>query len=151
MIRVAEIGRNPTMRCLARTHRVSVAWLHETFSQQNIGLLYEVSSRLCADISTKACTEATQWQAVCDLTNIVDPKRLQQFLTDFSTDESKDDHVDCSVSVASRAPAMSSPFASDPVRYDNTAHEDWPRHPPGKALRITLDFDRTHGVFQKAL
>ena len=41
---------------------------------------------------------------------------------------------------------MSSPFAPDPVRYDNTAHEDWPRHPPGKALEITLDCDRTSGV-----
>ena len=39
MIRVAEIGRNPTMRYFARTHRVSVAWLHETFSQQNIGFV----------------------------------------------------------------------------------------------------------------
>ena len=45
---------------------------------------------------------------------------------------------------------MSSPFAPDPVRYYNTAHEDWPRHPPGKALEITLDFDRTNGVFKKS-
>ena len=151
MIRVAEIGRNPTMRYFARTHRVSVAWLHETFSQQNTGLMYEASSRMCADIYRKAFTEATKWQAVCDLVNIVDPKRLQQFLKDFSADESKDDSVDCSVSVASRTPAMSSPFAPDPDRYDNTAHEDWPRHPPGKALSITLDFDRTNGVFKKYL
>ena len=47
MVRVAEIGRNHTMRYLARMHRVSVAWLHGTFSQQNIGLMYEVSSRMC--------------------------------------------------------------------------------------------------------
>ena len=46
---------------------------------------------------------------------------------------------------------MSSPFAPDPVRYDNTAHEDWPRHPPGKALETTLDFDRTSWVFKKFL
>ena len=108
MVRVAEIGRNPTMRYLSRTHRVSVAWLHETPSQQNIGLMYEVSFRMCADIYIKAFTEATKWQAVCDFINIVDPKRFQQFLTDFSTDEGKDDNVDCSVCVASRAPAMSS-------------------------------------------
>ena len=29
MIRVVATGKNPTMRYLARTHRVSVAWLHE--------------------------------------------------------------------------------------------------------------------------
>ena len=132
MIRVAGTGRSPIMRFLARTHRVSVAWLHESFSQQNIGLMYEVSSRMCADICTKAFTEATKWQALCDYINIVDPKRLQQFLKDFSADEGKDDNVFCSVSVASSTPAMSSPFAPDPVRYDNTAHEDWPRHPPAR-------------------
>ena len=70
---------------------------------------------------------------------------------DFSTEDGKDDNVDCSVSVASRTPAMSSPFAPDPVRYDNTAHEDWSRHPPGKALSITFDFDHTDGVFKKFL
>ena len=47
MIRVAEIGRDPTMRYLARTHRVSVAWLHETFSRQSIGLMYERSHLAC--------------------------------------------------------------------------------------------------------
>ena len=36
MIRVVEAARNPTMRYVARRHRVSVAWLHETFSQQQI-------------------------------------------------------------------------------------------------------------------
>ena len=56
MIRAVETGRNPNMRYLARTHRVSVAWLHETFSQQNIGLMYEVSSEICADIYTRAFT-----------------------------------------------------------------------------------------------
>ena len=74
MIRAAETGRNPTMRYLARMHRVSVAWLHETLSQQNIGLMYKVSSKMCADIYTKAFTEATKWQAVCDLINVVGPR-----------------------------------------------------------------------------
>ena len=76
MIGVAETGRNPTMRYLARTRRVSVAWLPETFSQQGIGLMYEVSSRMCADIYTKAFTDATKWQAVSDLIIVVDPKVL---------------------------------------------------------------------------
>ena len=29
MLRVVETGKNPTMRYLHRTHRVSVSWLHE--------------------------------------------------------------------------------------------------------------------------
>ena len=29
MIRVVATGKNPTMRYLVRTHRVSVAWLHD--------------------------------------------------------------------------------------------------------------------------
>ena len=39
MIRGTETGRNPTMRYLPRTHRVSVAWLHETYSHQDIDLI----------------------------------------------------------------------------------------------------------------
>ena len=101
MIRVAETGRNPTMRYLARTHRVSVAWLHETFSQQNICFMYEVSSLMCAGIYTKAFTDATKWQAVCDFINIVD---LQQFLLDFSSEVSKDESVKCPAKAASMPP-----------------------------------------------
>ena len=151
MIRVAETGRNPTMYCFARTHRVSVAWLHEAFSQQNFGLMYEVSSGMCADFYTKDFTEAAKWQALCDLINIVDQKRSKQFLTEFGTDEDKDDNVGCSVSAAPETPALSSQFAPEPVRYDNTAREDWPRYPPGKALERTLDFGRTSGEFKKPL
>ena len=120
------------------------------FSQQNIGLMYEVSSRMCADICTKAFTDATKWQAVCDLINIVDPKRLQQFLLECSTDVNKDESVDCSVKAESMPPPLSSPFAPDPVHYDNTVHEDWPRHSPGKALSKTLGFDRTNTVFTES-
>ena len=81
----------------------------------------------------------------------MDPKKLRQFVTDFSTDDEHDGNVDCSVSAGPQTPAMSSPFAPDPMRYDNTAHEDWPRHPPGKALELTLNFDRASGVFKKPL
>ena len=83
MIRVTETGRNPTMRCLPRTHRVSVAWLHETFSHQDIDLVYEVSSKMCADIYTKAFTDASKWIAAWVLINIVDPGRLRQFITGY--------------------------------------------------------------------
>ena len=102
MIRVTETGRNPTMRYLSRTHRVSVAWLHETFSHQEIDLVYEVSANMCADICTKAFTDANKWMAACDLINIVDPSRLRQFITDCVT--------------PSPPVALSSPFVDEPTR-----------------------------------
>merc|ERR1712004_690391 len=79
MIRCVETGRNPTMRYLHRTHRCSVAWLHEHFSGKDISLVYELTSRMCADIYTKAFTDASKWQDACWLINVVDPALLQQF------------------------------------------------------------------------
>eukprot|EP00972_Heterocapsa_arctica_P005172 768374-Heterocapsa_arctica.AAC.1 len=61
MIRVVETGRNPTMRYLLPTHGVSVAWLHGTFKKDCFDLDYELSSRMCADIYTKAFTDAVLW------------------------------------------------------------------------------------------
>ena len=54
MIKVVESGKNPTMRYLGRTHGVSIAWLHETFKGEDLNLAYEVSTRMCADVYTKA-------------------------------------------------------------------------------------------------
>ena len=58
MIKIVESGRNPTMRYLGRTHGVSVAWLHETFKGEDLSLAYEISTRMCADIFTKALVDA---------------------------------------------------------------------------------------------
>ena len=58
MIRVVSTGMNPTMRCLARTHRVSVAWLHEVCQMKDIRMVYEGTSRMCADNFTKAFSNA---------------------------------------------------------------------------------------------
>ena len=44
MIRVVSTGRNPTMRYLGRTHRISVAWLHERFAEDDVALVYEVTT-----------------------------------------------------------------------------------------------------------
>ena len=38
MIRIMETGRNPTMRYLHRTHRISVSWLHEVFKSEGMDL-----------------------------------------------------------------------------------------------------------------
>ena len=80
MIRIIETGKNPTMRYLHRTHRVSVAWLHEVFSGDHLTMVYEVSAKMCADIFTKGFTDKTSWDAVCRLINHIDADKLDQIL-----------------------------------------------------------------------
>ena len=150
-IRAVETGRNPSMRYLARTHRVSVAWLHETFSRQNTCLMYEASSKMCADIYTKAFTEVTKWQAACDLINIVDPVRLKQLLIEFSNNAVADDNVNSQAGKTSGQPALSSPFAPDPVRYEHSADTERPRYPPGRALDQTSAVDQTKSLSHRTL
>ena len=81
MIRVLETGRNPTMRYLHRTHRVSAARLHEALERKDFILVYELTSRMCADIYTKSFSEEAKWTKACELINIVSPARLQQIIT----------------------------------------------------------------------
>ena len=78
MIKIVETGRNPTMRYIGRTHGVSVAWLHETFKGDDLALAYEITTRMCADIYTKAFTDADKWRLACWLINICDPKELPE-------------------------------------------------------------------------
>ena len=77
MIRIVETGRNPTMRYLGRTHGISVAWLHEVFQGDDLNLAYEISARMCADIYTKAFTDADKWKSACWLIGVCDPKELE--------------------------------------------------------------------------
>ena len=79
MIRVVEIGRNPTMRYLARTRGISVAWLHEVFQRDDVPLEYEKSDRMAADIFTKAFTDADKWKSACGLIGVCDPAELSLF------------------------------------------------------------------------
>ena len=80
MIRICETGRNPTMRYLARTHGVSVAWLHEQFCSGTFRLRYEVSERMAADVFTKAFTDSARWEAACWLVNVIHPDKLQEVI-----------------------------------------------------------------------
>jgi len=76
MIQVLNTGRNPTMRHLGRSHRVPVASLHEVFQGTDFELAYEVSSKMAADIYTKAFTDAAKWTVVLELISILDPALL---------------------------------------------------------------------------
>ena len=46
MIQVIRTGKNPTMRYLHRTHRISVGWLLERFHGDDLNLVYETSARM---------------------------------------------------------------------------------------------------------
>ena len=88
MIRVCLTGKNPTMRHLSRTHRISVAFLHEWFgnpeTKQNVVLEYCKTDAMSADIYTKAFTDKSKWVAVCDLINILAMSRLSSVIVEFS-------------------------------------------------------------------
>ena len=61
MLIVMKTGRNPTMRHLSRTHRVSVAWLHEQYQRENFVFSYVTSSDMAADIFTKPISQPDVW------------------------------------------------------------------------------------------
>ena len=69
MISVARTGKNPTMRHIKRTHGISIAWLHEMFQRKEYALVYELSSKMAADIYTKAFI---RWKHACILVNLFD-------------------------------------------------------------------------------
>ena len=72
------------MRHLGRTHRVSVAWLHERFAELGLLLRYEMTPRQAADIYTEAFYEARKWIAACLLINIVDGTQLETLFRCFA-------------------------------------------------------------------
>ena len=81
MIAVCRSGKNPTMRHLHRTHRVSVDWLHETFKRDDIALVYETSDRQCADIFTKAFSNPDKWKHACELIAVLSPMHVAQVVS----------------------------------------------------------------------
>ena len=60
------------MRHLERTHGISVAWLHEMFKREEYALVYQLSSKMAADVYTKAFHDPIRWKHVCMLVNIFD-------------------------------------------------------------------------------
>ena len=73
------------MRHLGRTHRVSVAWLHERFAELGIDLRFEMTHRQAGDIYTKAFHELKKWIAACLLINIVDGRQLETLFQCFAS------------------------------------------------------------------
>ena len=73
MIGVVRLGRNPTMRHLERTHGIAITSLHEHFTRENYVLMYEVTSKMAADIHTKGFKNPLSWKRACMLINLLDP------------------------------------------------------------------------------
>ncbi len=72
MITVCKSGKNPTMRHLGRTHRVSIRWLYERFKERWHDLRYVKSEFQAADIFTKMFTNPIYWQQNLRLIHVVD-------------------------------------------------------------------------------
>ena len=80
MIRVVKSGRNPTMRYLHRTHRISIAVMNEILTgRANLDKKVEIdhtsSSDMAADIFTKGFTDKVKWVHAVRAIGIV-PSRL---------------------------------------------------------------------------
>jgi hypothetical protein len=80
-MQIIRSGKNPTLRHLGRTHRVSVAWLAEAFAHEDLQIVYESSSNMAADIFTKAFTDPRRWDHACRLIGLSAPCDLESMLT----------------------------------------------------------------------
>eukprot|EP00974_Lingulodinium_polyedra_P025601 2475030-Lingulodinium_polyedra.AAC.1 len=66
MIRVIKTGRNPTVRYLHRTHRISIAVLREILTgharlSKKVDIEYTPSNDMAAGIFTKGFTDKVKW------------------------------------------------------------------------------------------
>ena len=80
MIRVIETGRNPTMRYLHRTHRISIATLHDIITGQvtdaKINCEYTTPAEMAADVVTKGFTDKTKWRHATISVGIIDVNEI---------------------------------------------------------------------------
>ena len=53
-IQIVNKGRSPALRHLAKTHRVSLAWVHEVCSSSGVSLVHCPTDVQLADSFTKA-------------------------------------------------------------------------------------------------
>ena len=74
MLCVMKSGRNPTMRHLSRSHRVSVAWLHEQYKRENFEFAYAETDSMAADMFTKSMPNPAKWtharKSICVLASV---------------------------------------------------------------------------------
>jgi hypothetical protein len=73
--RILRTGRNPTLRYANRTHKVSLAWLHEQFQYNHYYIDVVGTKSMCADIFTKHFTTKELCHHACSLINHVTDKQ----------------------------------------------------------------------------
>ena len=81
MIHVVRTGKNPTMRHLARTHRICVQWLHERLgykAMDPVDIVGTTSSQMAADIYTKAFNCFEKWLHACMMIGVISPTDLSK-------------------------------------------------------------------------
>ncbi len=61
------------MRYLGRTHRISVAWLHEVFKHPSLNIQYISSKLQRAYVCTKAFTDPWAWSHACQRACLLTP------------------------------------------------------------------------------
>jgi hypothetical protein len=76
VIKVIESGNNKALRHTARTHKVSVSWLHERFKDKDLALDYIQTNDQAADVFTKSFTDKQKWKHACELINHVQPSEF---------------------------------------------------------------------------
>ena len=74
MLRLIETGRYPTMRYLGRTHRVSVVWLRETLTRDNIRCVYAQTDRVAGYMYTKSFSDSDTWLLI----NVTHPLKVER-------------------------------------------------------------------------
>ena len=78
-MQIIKTGRNPALRHINRTQKVSVAWLHDVFDKILSGqlkLTYCPTAEQKADIFTKAFTDVQKWAHACQLIGVHLPPEL---------------------------------------------------------------------------
>ena len=68
------------MRHLARTHRVSVSWIHEQYMSGQIIFAHESGERMPPDIFTKMFSEKSKWITARLLINVVIPDEFDKVM-----------------------------------------------------------------------
>jgi hypothetical protein len=67
-MQILKSGKNPTLRHIARTHRVNLAWISEVFRHNDqVSIRYCVTSEQAADIMTKGFINPDKWNRAVSL------------------------------------------------------------------------------------
>ena len=80
MLQCVRTGRNPTMRHLARTHRISVSWMHEQYRKRTFRFMHESGERMPPDIFTKMFSDKDKWKTARHLISVVMPEELDKII-----------------------------------------------------------------------